>query len=102
MATAKLCFSKGAGATAVAHPNNRKMYYYKFNYIFIIFKYIILKHVFYSYVFQEASLHRLTIGHAGAFRLYLGFLGTWIFWHFAAIVQKMVCRLFKTNFHFSP
>lgn len=41
MATAKLCFSTGAGAAAVAHPNNnRKMYFYKFNYILIILQYI--------------------------------------------------------------
>lgn len=69
MAKARLCFSKGAGATAVAHPNNsRKMFFYKFNYIFIILKEIIWKHVFYRYVFQEASLHRLTVVCEGVFR----------------------------------
>lgn len=48
MAKAKLCFSKGAGAAAVTHPdNNRKMFFYKFNYIFIILKYIILKHMYF-------------------------------------------------------
>lgn len=46
MTKAKLCFSKGASVTAVAHPNNnRKMYFYKFNYIFIILKHIILKYM---------------------------------------------------------
>lgn len=47
MTKAKLCFSKGASATAIAHPNNRKMYFYKFNYIFIILKHIILKHMYF-------------------------------------------------------
>lgn len=48
MAKAKLCFFKGARATAVGHPNNnRKIYFYIFNYVFMILKYIILKHTYF-------------------------------------------------------
>lgn len=67
-----MMLSKGAGATAVAHPNNnRRMSFYKFNYIFIILNFILKNYietyVFYRYVFQEVSLHILTVVCGGVF-----------------------------------